>query len=115
MNDLNSWLLIISLAVITFLLRFSFIGLFSKKNVPPLIKEFLPLFISALFGAIASFSMTGFLNGPGISNHWVSIASISVALLVAISTRGNLFFTLISGMTALHLLPLAYDFFVQSL
>lgn len=105
MGQLNSWLVVLGLALGTFLIRYSFIGLFAKRDMPPWMDRALRLMVPAIFGAIV-FSGVMMVNGQlaGL-DQWPRYASAVFAFAVAVRTHGNLLLTVISGMAALHALP----------
>lgn len=101
---LNSWLVVLALAVGTFLIRYSFIGLFAKQAMPRWLEHGLRLIVPAIFAAIVAGGVAiagGQFGGLAL---WPRYAAAAIALAVAVRTRGNLLFTVLSGMSTLHLL-----------
>lgn len=105
MSALTSWVIVLGLAIGTFLIRYSFIGLFANRPIPPWLEHGLKLMVPAIFGAIV-FTGVAMLGGQVVGlAHWPRYAAALVALGFAIRTQGNILWTVSSGMTALHLLP----------
>ena len=105
MDSTQSWLVVLGLAVGTFLIRYSFIGLFAHRDLPPWLLRALHLTVPAIFGAIV-FSGVMMVGGQiaGL-NQWPRYAAAAIAFAVALRTQGNLLLTVVAGMAALHLLP----------
>jgi branched-subunit amino acid transport protein len=101
----QSWLLVISLAIGTFLIRYSFIGLFANRDMPPWLQHALKLMVPAIFAAIV-FSGVMMVSGQvaGMA-YWPRYAAALIAFIAAIATRGNMLVTVGVGMAALHGLP----------
>ena len=104
MGSAQSWLVVLGLAVGTFLIRYSFIGLFANRDMPLWLLRALQLMVPAIFGAIV-FSGVGMVGGhvAGLE-HWPRYAAAAIAFGVALRTKGNLLLTVMAGMAALHLL-----------
>ena len=105
MGSTQSWLVVLGLAVGTFLIRYSFIGLFANRDMPVWLLRALQLMVPAIFGAIVFSGVMmvgGHVAGPA---HWPRYAAAAIAFGVALRTRGNLLLTVTAGMAALHLLP----------
>ena len=105
MSQLQSWVVVLGLAVGTFLIRYSFIGLFANRDLPPWVGRALRLMVPAIFAAIV-FSGVMMVGGQlvGVS-HWPRYAAAFFAFAVALRTQGNLLVTVAAGMAALHGLP----------
>jgi branched-subunit amino acid transport protein len=104
LTSMDSWLLVIGLGLGTFLIRYSFIGLFANRDMPSWLTHGLKLLVPAIFAAIVAgglFISGGQLGGWALWPHYVAAA---LALLVALRTQGHVLLTVISGMVALHLL-----------
>ena len=101
----QSWTLVLSLAVITFLIRYSFIGLFADRDMPAWLDRALKLMVPAIFAAIV-FSGVAMVGNQlvGLAD-WPRYAAAALALTAAMLSRGNLLVTLSVGMAALHGLP----------
>ncbi len=105
MDNTQSWIVVIGLAVGTFLIRYSFIGLFAERDMPPWLERSLKLMVPAIFAAIV-FSGLVMVGGEvaGFA-HWPRYAAAGIAFGVAMVTHGSMFATVSSGMVALHGLP----------
>ena len=101
----QSWTLVLSLAVITFLIRYSFVGLFADRDMPNWLNRALKLMVPAIFAAIV-FTGVVMVRGEvaGLA-FWPRYAAAALALLTGVLTRGNMLVTLGVGMAALHGLP----------
>ena len=105
MGSAQSWLVVLGLAVGTFLIRYSFIGLFANRDLPVWLLRALQLMVPAIFGAII-FSGVVMLDGQVAGlDHWPRYAAAAIAFAVALRTHGNLLLTVMAGMAALHVLP----------
>ena len=105
MDSTQSWLVVLGLAVGTFLIRYSFIGLFANRDMPLWLMGVLKLMVPAIFGAIVFSGLVmvgGEVAGP---DQWPRYAAAAIAFGVASKTRGNMSLTVIAGMAALHGLP----------
>ena len=101
----QSWIIVISLAIGSFLIRYSFIGLLADRDMPPWLERALKLMVPAIFAAIVLSGVVmvgGKVAGP---EHWPRYAAAVIALLAALAARGNMLVTVVVGMTALHGLP----------
>lgn len=105
MDTTQSWIVVLGLAAGTFLIRYSFIGLFANRSMPRWLDRALKLMVPAIFAAIV-FGGVMMVGGQvaGLS-HWPRYAAAAVALVAAIISRGNLMVTVLTGMAALHGLP----------
>ena len=93
------------LAVGTFLIRYSFIGLFADRDMPAWLDRALKLMVPAIFAAIV-FSGVAMVAGEVAGlDHWPRYAAASAAVMAAALTRGHLLLTVGVGMAALHGLP----------
>ena len=105
LGAVQSWLLVIGLAVGTFLIRYSFIGLFADRDMPRWLERALKLMVPAIFAAIVFSGVVmvgGQVAGP---DQWPRYAAAFIALVAAIAARGNMLVTVVVGMVALHGLP----------
>ena len=105
MDSTQSWLVVAGLAVGTFLIRYSFIGLFAKRDMPLWLAGVLKLMVPAIFGAIVLSGVV--MVGGQVAGlaQWPRYLAAAIAFAVAVKTRGNMSLTVIAGMAALHLLP----------
>jgi branched-subunit amino acid transport protein len=104
MSALDSWLVVLGLAIGTFLIRYSFIGLFANRDMPPWLNRWLQLMVPAIFAAIVASGIAitgGHFGGWAL---WPRYAAAAIAFLVAWRTQGKMLTTVISGMVALHLM-----------
>ena len=105
MTSFESWSVVLGLAVGTFLIRYSFIGLFADRDMPAWLENALKLMVPAIFAAIV-FSGVAMVGGElATLAHWPRYAAAAVALAAALRTRGTMLLTVGVGMTALHGLP----------
>ena len=105
MGSTQSWLVVLGLAVCTFLIRYSFIGLFANRDLPVWLLRALQLMVPAIFGAIV-FSGVMMVGGQVAGmDQWPRYAAAAIAFAVALRTQGNLLLTVVAGIAALHLLP----------
>jgi branched-subunit amino acid transport protein len=101
----QSWLLVFGLAIGTFLIRYSFIGLFADRDMPKWLERALKLMVPAIFAAIV-FSGVVMVGGQVAGlDHWPRYAAAFIALIAAIAARGNMLVTVVVGMAVLHGLP----------
>lgn len=105
MDSTQSWVVVLGLAAGTFLIRYSFIGLFANRAMPPWLDRALKLMVPAIFAAIV-FGGVVMVGGQvaGLS-QWPRYAAAGVALAAAVASRGSMLVTVIMGMAALHGLP----------
>lgn len=105
LGPVQSWLLVLGLAIGTFLIRYSFIGLFADRDMPRWMDRALKLMVPAIFAAIV-FSGVMMVGGQiaGL-DQWPRYAAALIALIAAMATRGNMLITVVVGMAALHGLP----------
>lgn len=105
LSTAQSWIVVIGLAIGTFLIRYSFIGLFADRDMPRWLERALKLMVPAIFAAIVFSGVVmvgGQVAGP---DQWPRYAAAVLALVAAIAARGNLLVTVVVGMAALHGLP----------
>lgn len=105
LSTFESWVVVIGLAMGTFLIRYSFIGLFADRSMPALLERALKLMVPGIFAAIVFSSVV--MVGGEVADwaHWPRYAAALLGLVVALLTRGNILVTLGVGMAALHGLP----------
>ena len=105
MSELTSWTIVLGLAIGTFLIRYSFIGLFANRPIPPWLEHGLKLMVPAIFGAIV-FTGIVMVDGHTVGlAQWPRYAAALVGLGFALRFKGNILWTVSSGMLALQLLP----------
>lgn len=108
LSTLESWAVVIALGLGTFLIRYSFIGLFANRDMPPWLSHGLKLIVPAIFAAIVASGVAivgGEFGGwPSMGRLWPRYAAAAIALAVALRYKGNILITVIAGMAALHAL-----------
>jgi branched-subunit amino acid transport protein len=105
LSTLQSWSVVLGLAIGTFLIRYSFIGLFADREMPDWLDRALKLMVPAIFAAII-FTGVVMLGGEVAGwAHWPRYAAAVVAFMAAFISRGNMLVTLGVGMAVLHGLP----------
>jgi branched-subunit amino acid transport protein len=104
MSPLESWIAVLALAVGTFAIRYSFIGLFAKRDMPAWLEHGLKLIVPAIFAAIVAGGV--FIAGGQFAGWaaWSRYHAACVALCVAWVSKGHLLLTVVSGMLTLHAL-----------
>lgn len=100
MTDAYVWSVILGLAAMTYLNRFSFLGLLGGRDVPPWARRALAYVPTAVLPALIAPMVlidraAGTLTPPTV---WLAAAA---ALLLGALTR-NLALTILGGMAALH-------------
>ena len=109
LSTFESWSVVFGLAIGTFLIRYSFIGLFADRDMPGWLDRALKLMVPAIFAAIV-FSGVAIVNGTSGGEvagwtYWPRYAAAVIAFIAAVMSRGNMLITLGVGMAALHGLP----------
>lgn len=97
------WLIMIGLAIGTFLIRVSFIQLLGKREVPPILTRSLRFIPASILSALVVPQILTRNNALQISLGNPQLLAGIVAGVVAWRTK-NVFFTIVSGMVALWLL-----------
>jgi branched-subunit amino acid transport protein len=97
------WLIMIALAVGTFLIRISFILLLSNRDVPPLLSSALRFVPPAVLTALVVPQILTRTNTMEISLANPQLVAGIVAVLVAWRTR-NVLLTILGGMAVLWIL-----------
>jgi branched-subunit amino acid transport protein len=97
------WLIMIALAVGTFLIRISFILLLSNRDVPPLLSSALRFVPPAVLTALVVPQILTRTNTMEISFANPQLVAGIVAVLVAWRTR-NVLLTILGGMAVLWIL-----------
>ena len=98
---LDGWLAIIGLAVGTFAIRYSFIGLLAGKKLPQRFERALQLAVPAIFAALV---VPLILLHAGEFNLNIRWPHILAALVTGIHAwwRGGMLISLVIGMAMLH-------------
>lgn len=105
LGTFESWSVVFGLAIGTFLIRYSFIGLFYDRDMPTWLDRALKLMVPAIFAAIV-FSGVVMVGGEVAGwAYWPRYAAAVIAFVAAVMSRGNMLVTLGVGMAALHGLP----------
>ena len=104
MSAWQSWGIVFALAAGTFLIRYSFIGLFANRDIPPWLEHALKFMVPAIFAAIVCSGVV--MHGGKIAGfeHWPRYLAALIGFGVALKTNGNIVWTVVGGMTALHCL-----------
>ena len=100
-GTLDGWLAIVGLAVGTFAIRYSFIGLLAGKKLPQRFERALQLAVPAIFAALV---VPLILLHAGEFNLNVRWPHIFAALVTGIHAwwRGGMLISLVIGMAMLH-------------
>jgi branched-subunit amino acid transport protein len=105
LSALQSWSVVLGLAIGTFFIRYSFIGLFADRDMPAWLDRALKLMVPAIFAAIV-FSGVVMVGGEVAGwAYWPRYAAAGIAFVAAMASRGNMLVTLSVGMACLHGLP----------
>ncbi len=105
LTTVQSWSVVFGLAIGTFLIRYSFIGLFADRDMPAWLDRALKLMVPAIFAAIV-FSSVAIVGGQLVGmDQWPRYVAALIAFAAAVVSRGNMLVTLGVGMAALHGLP----------
>lgn len=105
MNSLSvweSWGVVLALGLGTFLIRYSFIGLFANRDMPAWLAHGLKLIVPAIFAAIVASGVAITAGQFGGWDLWPRYGAALVALGFALRFQGNILITVISGMLSLH-------------
>ncbi len=107
MSELSIWLLFVGAAIGTFALRFSFIYLFGKFEIPPLLQRALRFVPASVLAALV-FPALLYPNGIfDFSLHNIHLLAGIGGGIVAWKTK-NVLWTLIVGMGLFWVLPLIF-------
>jgi len=100
---MNVWLIMIALGLGTFIIRFSFIALFGKREVPPLLQRGLRLVPASVLFALVVPQILTRDNAVDLSLSNPRLIAGVVAGMVAWRTK-NVVLTILSGMIVLWLM-----------
>lgn len=103
------WVIIIGMALITFLLRFSFIALLDKITLPPVVERGLQYVPSAVLAALIVPALVYDDSGLNLSPLNPRLLAGLIAAVVAWRSR-NILLTIAVGMAALWLLQYVLAF-----
>lgn len=98
----ESWAVVLALGLGTFLIRYSFIGLFANREMPTWLAHGLKLIVPAIFAAIVASGVAISAGQFGGWALWPRYGAAIVALIVALRFKGNILLTVTIGMAALH-------------
>jgi branched-subunit amino acid transport protein len=102
MSTWQSWGVVLALGLGTFLIRYSFIGLFANRDMPAWLSHGLKLIVPAIFAAIVASGVAISAGEFGGWALWPRYAAAVIALLIALRFKGNILYTVAGGMLALH-------------
>ena len=108
---LKLWIVILGVSVVNYLMRISFIAIFSRRKMPPLLARAIRYVPAAMVTALVVPMIITPAGPPGVvAQADLRVVAAIVAALVALRTRSTLK-TLIAGMGALWIfqavIPLA--------
>jgi branched-subunit amino acid transport protein len=101
------WIVIVACAIITFLIRVSFIAIFGKQEIPAWLQKALKYVPPSVLSVIACQSILFQGNQLDISLNNTRLIAGILAALVAWWTR-NILITIIAGMAALVVIQLVF-------
>lgn len=104
MSAWQGWAIVAAMAIGTFLIRYSFIGLFANRDIPPWLENALKFMVPAIFAAIICSGVVMVGGKIGGLEHWPRYGAALVGLIFALRTNGHIVWTVVSGMAALHAL-----------
>ena len=102
-GTVDGWLAIFGLAIGTFVIRYSFIGLLAGKKLPPRFERALQLAVPAIFAALVVPLILFQGNQLNLPMRWPHAVA---ALITGIYAwwRGGMLLSLVIGMASLHVL-----------
>ncbi len=104
MSDFAVWGMIIALGVLTYLIRFSFVGLLRGRELPPLVMSALRYVPTAILPALVAPMVV--LDRAGGWGSARDMAAAAVVILAGAVTRSALW-AIVAGFGSWHLLRLA--------
>lgn len=107
-GTLDGWLAIIGLAIGTFAIRYSFIGLLAGKKLPPRFERALQLAVPAIFAALVVPLILFHDNQLNLTLRWPHAVSAIITGIYA-WWRGGMLPSLLIGMASLHALPWLFE------
>ena len=102
-GSIDGWLAIIGLAIGTFAIRYSFIGLLAGKKLPPRFERALQLAVASIFAALVVPLILLHAGEFNLNLRWPHIAAALVTGVYA-WWRGGMLISLVIGMVTLHTL-----------
>jgi branched-subunit amino acid transport protein len=97
----DGWIAIAGLAIGTFLIRYSFIGLLAGKKLPPRFERALQLAVPAIFAALVVPLVIMVGSSANLDQRWPHLVAAIVTGIYA-WWRGGMFVSLVVGMGTLH-------------
>jgi branched-subunit amino acid transport protein len=101
----DGWIAIAGLAIGTFLIRYSFIGLLAGKKLPPRFERALQLAVPAIFAALVVPLVIMIGSVANLDQRWPHAVAAIVTGIYA-GWRGGMLVPLVAGMGTLHALLL---------
>jgi branched-subunit amino acid transport protein len=99
----EGWIAVVGLTIGTFLIRYSFIGLFAGKKLPPRFERAVQLAVPAIFAAIV-IPLVVMANGSlNLASRWPYVVAAVMTALIA-WWRGGTFTPIVTGMATLYAL-----------
>jgi branched-subunit amino acid transport protein len=98
----DGWLAIIGLAVGTFAIRYSFIGLLAGRQLPPKFERALQLAVSAIFAALVVPLILFHAGEFNLNVRWPHLVAAIITGVYAWWRRGGMLIPLVIGMASLH-------------
>ncbi len=102
-GTVDGWLAIIGLAIGTFAIRYSFIGLLAGKKLPPRFERALQLAVPAIFAALVVPLILFQGNQLNLTMRWPHAVAAIITGIYA-WWRGGMLLSLAIGMASLHAL-----------
>lgn len=102
-GTVDGWLAIIGLAIGTFAIRYSFIGLLAGKKLPPRFERALQLAVPAIFAALVLPLILFQDNQLNLALRWPHAVAAIITGVYA-WWRGGMLISLLIGMASLHAL-----------
>ncbi|MBC7708585.1 MAG: AzlD domain-containing protein [Rhizobacter sp.] len=102
-GTLDGWLAIVGLAIGTFAIRYSFIGLLAGKKLPPRFERALQLAVPAIFAALVVPLILFQNNQLNLAMRWPHAVAAIITGIYA-GWRGGMLVSLLIGMACLHTL-----------
>ncbi len=103
----EGWIAIVGLAIGTFLIRYSFIGFFAGKRLPPKFERALQLAVPAIFAAIVVPLVVMNQSQVDLNARWPHMVAALVTGLVA-WWRGGMMLPIVAGMSTLYLIEFVF-------
>jgi branched-subunit amino acid transport protein len=97
----DGWIAIAGLAIGTFVIRYSFIGLLAGRRLPPRVERALQLAVPAIFAAIVIPLIIFSAGRVDFSTRWPHVIAAIVTGLYA-WRRGGMLAPIVLGMTTLY-------------